>query len=103
MCDVLLPPGVNPTAVKYIYHIIIPNTKNGRLQQDQLRTACSLYINTLYFYLWRLLKILVYSSPIQNADKLHQRISDASKTICNRLETFEKSATAFDLMFPCMH
>jgi hypothetical protein len=24
MCDVLLPPGVNPTAVKYIYHI-----KNG--------------------------------------------------------------------------
>jgi hypothetical protein len=22
MCDVLLPPGVNPTAVKYIYHII---------------------------------------------------------------------------------
>jgi hypothetical protein len=23
MCDVLLPPGVNPTAVKYIYHIII--------------------------------------------------------------------------------
>jgi hypothetical protein len=21
MCDVLLPPGVNPTAVKYIYHI----------------------------------------------------------------------------------
>jgi hypothetical protein len=24
MCDVLLPPGVNPTAVKYIYHIL-PN------------------------------------------------------------------------------
>jgi hypothetical protein len=23
MCDVLLPPGVNPTAVKYIYHIIL--------------------------------------------------------------------------------
>jgi hypothetical protein len=23
MCDVLLPPGVNPTAVKYIYHIKI--------------------------------------------------------------------------------
>jgi hypothetical protein len=22
MCDVLLPPGVNPTAVKYIYHIM---------------------------------------------------------------------------------
>jgi hypothetical protein len=21
MCDVLLPPGVNPTVVKYIYHI----------------------------------------------------------------------------------
>jgi hypothetical protein len=21
MCDVLLPPGFNPTAVKYIYHI----------------------------------------------------------------------------------
>jgi hypothetical protein len=26
MCDVLLPPGVNPTAVKYIYHI---NNKPG--------------------------------------------------------------------------
>jgi hypothetical protein len=23
MCDVLLPPGVNPTAVKCIYHIIV--------------------------------------------------------------------------------
>jgi hypothetical protein len=22
MCDVLLPPGVNPTAVKYMYHVI---------------------------------------------------------------------------------
>jgi hypothetical protein len=31
MCDVLLPPGVNPTAVKYIYHIIIfPWGKGGR-------------------------------------------------------------------------
>jgi hypothetical protein len=28
MFDVLLPPGVNPTAVKYIYHITLPSSGN---------------------------------------------------------------------------
>jgi hypothetical protein len=30
MCDVLLPPGVNPTAVKYIYIYIISTYENTR-------------------------------------------------------------------------
>ena len=52
--------------------------------------VCSLCINPLYFYLWRLLKTLVPSSPIQNENTLHQRISATSNTICNLLRTCKK-------------
>jgi hypothetical protein len=46
MCDVLLPPGVNPTAVKYIYHIInrqnIPQQKPHILIHDNEEGTCML-------------------------------------------------------------
>jgi len=66
--------------------------------------ACSLYISPLDFYVWRLLKTLVHSSPIQNENTLHQSISAAYNTICNRLGRFEKVRQSMhDMMSPCVH
>jgi hypothetical protein len=41
------------------------------------------------FYLWGHLKNIMCSAPIEIEDTLHQRISDASMTIRDRLGTFE--------------
>jgi hypothetical protein len=60
MCDVLLPPGVNPTAVKYIYHIntrlgVIPSTplsnieETNRISKD-LRAITDKINYSLFFY-----------------------------------------------------
>jgi hypothetical protein len=51
MCDVLLPPGINPTAVKYIYHIIHAfqfstlqiSVIRLYTRDAKLATACSVY------------------------------------------------------------
>jgi len=69
---------------------IVPNMTNGRVQQDQLHCSMFALHQFLNFYLWRLLKTLVHSSPIRNENTLHQCSSAASNTICNRLGRFEK-------------
>jgi hypothetical protein len=41
MCDVLLPPGVNPTAVKYIYHISYnTNRQSPESSEHQILWFC---------------------------------------------------------------
>jgi hypothetical protein len=50
MCDVLLPPGVNPTAVKYIYHIIsYHNVEISNLSQHVIKHVRGKFIKKQEF------------------------------------------------------
>jgi len=41
-------------------------------------------VNPSEFYLWGYLNVLVYSTPLENEEKLHERTFDARQTIRNR-------------------
>ena len=47
-------------------------------------------VNPSDFYLWGYLNVLVYSTPLENEEKLHERTFDARQTIRNRLLASER-------------
>ena len=55
----------------------------------ELRSPRSPELVPFYFYLWGHIKTIAYPAPIEIEETLHQRISDASTTIRERLGTFE--------------
>ena len=69
-----------------------PTPKRGKRNPQtvfQIRPPRSPDLGPLYFYLWRHLKSLVYSSPIENEETLHQRIFHVCQIINHHSWTFE--------------
>jgi hypothetical protein len=73
MCDVLLPPGVNPTVVKYIYYII-SYIISWSFHNDSARCSVQLSTEVTYsFYSWRFqVSLLGKNSPIALYEKKSQ-------------------------------
>lgn len=52
-------------------------------------------LNPIDFYIWGHMKSLVYSTPVETQEMLHQRIQDAAATIRNQPGIFERVRQSF--------
>jgi hypothetical protein len=56
----------------------------------QVQPPCSFNLSPPDFYLWKQLKTLVYSAPIENEETFYQCIFDACQTTYNCPGIFER-------------